>query len=65
MHHDLLGRILTAGRTNLAQHWKRGTLSTIQDWKTIIGESATMEKLTAYIHNRSLTKFKQERLFYI
>lgn len=37
----------------------------ISDWEFKSGEYATMGGLIAYIHNTSLTKFKQEQLQYI
>lgn len=54
-----LSHILTAARTNLAQHWKREILPTISDWETKTGESVAMVNLSVYIPSRCLTKFKQ------
>lgn len=50
---------------NFAQHWKKDTTPTISDWKFKFGKYIAMAKLTTYIQNTTLTKFKQEWFPYI
>lgn len=58
--------MLTAGRTNLEQHWKKDIAPTISDWEhTIWTISSSCEtNITDHVHNRRLSKFKQELLPY-
>lgn len=51
-------------RINFTQHWKKDSILTISDWELNLGEYATMAKLTVHIHNRRLSKFKQEQFPY-
>lgn len=42
------------------QNWKKGTIPTMSIYKHNFWEHTAMTKLTIYVHNGSLTKFKQE-----
>lgn len=52
-------------RRNFVQHWKKDTTLTASDWVLKLGEYAMMAKLAVYVHNRNLTKCKQELFPYI
>lgn len=57
--------ILTPGRINFAQCWKKYKIPEISDQELKLEKYAAVGKLMVYIQNRSLTKFKQEWFPYI
>lgn len=56
--------MFTPARINFAQHWKKDTISITSDWELKLGKCTAIVKITVHLHNRSVTKFKQERIPY-
>lgn len=55
--------MFTPARINFAQPWKKHTFSII-NWELKLGKYTAVAKITVHLHNRSVTKFKQERIPY-